>query len=328
MYKVIMAPTEGFDTERHAISVATHLAQRFDAELRLVRVETAPIVLETLSSPAGLIAAQEALREGRLARLRKLEALGTECRALGEIRVITALEDGAVAPTLCDYAGRFKVDLIVMSSHARGGISRIALGSVADYLIRRADVPVLIVKPPVTFFGGGPGETFNRIVVPLDGSALAEQILPQVSALASRLNATVSLLHVLTPLTYSQKEIMQPGLPWWDTDIAIADEYLTRAASYLTDSGLPVSKDVLLSEDIPSAILDYASRSRADLIAIASNGAGGIGRFVFGSVADEVTRKSQTSLLVFHPKGAIARTKNSEGLVAEPYAGVSHVRSH
>lgn len=317
-----MGPTEGLDTERHAISVATHLAQRFDAELRLVRVETTPIVLDTRSDPAGLIATQEALREGRLAGLRKLEALGTECRALGEIRVITALEDGAVAPTLCDYTRRFKVDLIVMSSHARGGLSRIALGSVADYLIRRADAPVLIVKPPVTFFGGGPGETFNRIVVPLDGSALAEQILPQVTALASRLNATVSLLHVLTPLTYSQKEIMQPGLPWWDRDIAIADEYLTRAASYLTESGLSVSKDVVLSEHIPSAILDYASRSRADLIAIASSGAGGIGRFVFGSVADEVTRKSQTSLLVFHPKGAVARTKNTERHVAEPYAGV------
>lgn len=322
MYKVIMAPTEGSDTERHAIAVATQLAQRFDAELRLVRVENAPIVLETLSNPPGLIATEQALRESRLARLRQLEALGTECRALGEIQVITALEDGVVAPTLCDYAKRFKVDLIVMSSHARGGVSRIALGSIADYLIRRAGVPVLVVKPPVALFGGEPGETFNRIVVPLDGSALAEQILPQVAALASRLNATVSLLQVLTPLTYSQEEIMQPGLPWWDTDIAIADEYLTRAASYLTESGLPVSKDVVLSEDIPSAILDYASRARADLIAIASSGAGGIGRFVFGSVADEVTRKSQTSLLVFHPKRELARTKNKERLVAEPHAGV------
>lgn len=322
MYKVIMAPTEGFDTERHAISVATRLAQRFDAELRLVRVENGPIVLETFSNPAGLIATEQGLTEVRLARLRQLEALGTECRTLGEIRVITALEDGVVAPTLRDYAKRFKVDLIIMSSHARGGLSRIALGSVADYLIRRADVPVLIVKPPVTLFGGGPGETFNRIVVPLDGSALAEQILPQVAALASCLNATVSLLHVLTPLTYSQKEIMQPGLPWWDTDIATADEYLTRTASYLTESGLSVSKDVVLSEDIPSAILDYASRSRADLIAIASSGAGGVGRFVFGSVADEITRKSQTSLLVFHPKRGVTETKNSERLVAEPYAGV------
>ncbi len=322
MYKVIMAPTEGLDTERHAISVATRLAQKFDAELRLVRVQTAPIVLDTPGNPVNLAAAQEALRDTRLARLRKLEALGAECRALGEIRVITALEDGAVISTLGDYARRFKVDLIVMSSHARGGVSRIALGSVADYLIRHADIPVLIVKRPVTQLGGSRGETFNRIVVPLDGSAPAEQILPQVAALASRLHATVCLLQVLTPVTYSQKEIMQPGLPWWDTDIAIADEYLTRVASYLAEAGLSVSKDVVLSEKVSSAILDYASRSRADLIAIASSGAGGIGRFIFGSVADEVTRSSQTSLLVFHPKRAAATTKNSERLVGKPYAGV------
>ncbi len=115
---------------------------------------------------------------------------------------------------------------------------------------------------------------------------------------------------------------MQPGLPWWDTDIAIADEYLTRVASYLAEAGLSVSKDVVLSEKVSSAILDYASRSRADLIAIASSGAGGIGRFIFGSVADEVTRSSQTSLLVFHPKRAAATTKNSERLVGKPYAGV------
>jgi nucleotide-binding universal stress UspA family protein len=322
MYKVIMAPTEGLDTERHAISVATRLAQRFDAELRLVRVQTAPIVLDTPGNPVNLAAVQEALRDTRLARRRKLEALGAECRALGEIRVITALEDGAVTSTLGDYARRFNVDLIVMSSHARGGVSRIALGSVADYLIRQADIPVLIVKRRVTQLGGSPGETFNRIVVPLDGSASAKQILPQVAALASRLNATVSLLHVLTPVTYSQKQIMQSGLPWWDTDIAIADEYLTRAGSYLSEVGVPVSKDVVLSENVPSAILDYASRSRADLIAIASSGAGGIGRFVFGSVADEVTRKSQTSILVFHPKRTAVETKDNERLVSEPYAGV------
>lgn len=322
MYKVIMAPTEGSESEHAAISAATRLAQRFDADLRLVRVEPAPLVLDAVSNAAGFIATEQVLADEHLARLRKLEALGTECRLLGEIRVITALEEGPVAPTLRNYAKQFNVDLIVMSSHAWSGVARIALGSVTDYLIRHADIPVLVVKPPVSFFDGGPGETFNRIVVPLDGSALAEQILPQVGALASRLNATVSLLQVLTPLTYSQKQIMQPGLPWWETDIAIADEYLERAASYLTESSLSVSKDVVLSEDIPSAILDYASRSRADLIAIASSGAGGVGRFVFGSVADEVTRKSQTSLLVFHPNRQAAYPKSSVRLEAEPYAEV------
>jgi nucleotide-binding universal stress UspA family protein len=242
------------------------------------------------------------LLEERLAHLRKLEELVTQCRALGEIRVITALEDGPVGPTLRDYARKFNVDLIVMSSHARGGLKRITLGSVTDYLIRRTNIPVLVVRPPVSFIGATPVQGVSRIVVPLDGSELAEQILPYVTALASRLESTVSLMHVLTPLTYSQKEIMQPGLPWWDADIAAADAYLTRAASYLSEEGLAVTKDVVLSDDIATAILDYSARTRADIIALPTSGCGGMSRFAFGTVADEVTRKSTSSLLVFHPK--------------------------
>ncbi len=216
--------------------------------------------------------------------------------------MITALEDGIVAPTLTDYAKRVNADLIVMSSHARGGLKRLTLGSVTDYLIRRSDIPVLVVKPSASSTDGEPTHTLNRILVPLDGSAVAEQILPLVTSFAARLNATVSLVYVLTPLTYAQKQIMQPGLPWWDEDIAIANAYLTAAADRLTASGLSVAKEVVLSENIPSAILAYSHRMRADLIAIATNGRGGVSRFLFGGVADEVTRTSPTSLLVFHPE--------------------------
>ena len=304
MYKVIMAPTEGSDTEKAAISVAVKLAQRFDAELRLVRVETAPMLVESEMRQPVLEITEQTLREERLARLRKLEALGTECRLLGNIRVITDLEDGRVAPTLREYAMRFNVDLIVMSSHSRGGVKRIALGSVTDYLIRNTNIPVLIVKQPTSFLSATFEESVSRIVVPLDGSALAEQILPELATLALRLNATVSLLQVLTPVSYSQREIMQPGLPWWDEDIARANDYLARAGSYLAEQGITVSKDVILSDNVATAILDYAVRARADLIAIATSGSGGMRRFVFGTVADEVTRNGPASLFVFHPKSS------------------------
>jgi nucleotide-binding universal stress UspA family protein len=302
MYKVIMAPTEGSDSEKLAISVAVKLAQRFEAELRVVRVLTAPLVAQEVKSPPVLEITEQTLREERLARLRKLEALGVQLRALGDIRVITALEDGPVASTLRNYAEKFNVDLIVMASHARGGLKRFTLGSVTDYLIRHTNIPVLVVKPPTSMLGPTPEETAARIVVPLDGSPLAAQILPQVAAVALRLNATVTLLQVLMPQTYAQKQIMQPGLPWWDEDIAIAKEYLTGVASDLTDQGIPVSTDVILSEDVSAAILDYAGRTNADIIALATSGNGGMSRFVFGTVADEITRKSTTSLLVVHPK--------------------------
>src|SRR5215208_5294277 len=135
MYKVIMAPTEGSDSESAAIAAAVKLAQRFDADLRLVRVEATPLVVETLPRTPVLEITEQSLRDEWEARLRKLEALGAQYRALGSIRVTTALEKGPVAPTLRDYAKEFKVDLIVMSSHSRGGLKRITLGSVTDYLI-------------------------------------------------------------------------------------------------------------------------------------------------------------------------------------------------
>lgn len=300
MYKVIMAPTKGGAEEQSAIGLAVRLAQRFDAFLRLVRVDTPQAVIEPLTSPGAFAESQLVLEEARICRLRKLEALGTECRALGEISVITALEEGPAGPTLRDYARKFHVDLIVMSSHCRGGFARIALGSVTDFLVRHADVPVLVVKQGKSLLSA-PGEDVHRIVVPLDGSALAEQILPHVAALAGSLKATISLLQVLTPISYSQKAIMQPGLPWWDDDIAAANEYLDRAAAYLAREGVSVSKDLVLSDNISSAILDYATRSRADLVAVATSGVGGVERLLFGSVADEIVRKAPTSVLVLHP---------------------------
>jgi nucleotide-binding universal stress UspA family protein len=322
MYKVIMAPTEGSDSEQVAISVAVKLAQRLEADLRLVRVKSEPLVVENIAQMP-VLPTEQMLWEDSVAHLRMLEALGSECRALGEIRVMTALEDGPVGPTLRHYALKFNVDLIVMSSHARAGVRRVALGSVTDYLIRRTNIPVLVVRPPVSFIGVGlQPQPVSRIVVPLDGSELAEQILPDVAALALRLGSTVSLLHVLTPISYSQKEIMQPGLPWWDADIAAADSYLARAASYLTEQGLAVSKDVVLSDDIATAILDYSARMRADIIALATSGNGGISRFVFGTVADEVTRKSTTSLLVFHPKIPVEVANRNEPTSTKALAGV------
>ncbi|HJQ53036.1 MAG TPA: universal stress protein [Gemmatimonadaceae bacterium] len=305
MYKVIMAPTEGSDSEKPAVLAAVRLAQQFDATLRLVRVDPAPLVLQTVPRQPVLEITEDTLRGERRARQRKLETEGAEYRKAG-IRVITSLEDGPVGPVLREYAEKFGVDLIVMSSHARGGIKRITLGSVTDYLIRHTHIPVLVVKEGTTLLKSAPSSSVTRIVVPLDGSALAEQILPDVASLALRINATVSLVQVLTPTTYSQERIMQPGLPWWDADMAAAEEYLTRAAAQLAEDGVAVSKDVVLGENVAQSVLDYAQRARADLLAIATSGAGGMTRFVFGSVADEVTRKSPTSLLVFHPEAQAA----------------------
>jgi nucleotide-binding universal stress UspA family protein len=302
MYKVIMAPTEGSESEKGALSVAVKLARRFGADLHLVRVESCPLIIDPVSDRQMLMVSGQAFEEDRLTRVRKLEALGAECCQLSEVNVVTALKEGPVGSTLRDYAKNLNVDLIVMSSHSRGGLKRVALGSVTDYLIRHSNIPVLVVKQPAAFIGAVTGEVISQIVVPLDGSSLAGQILQTVADLALTLNARVSLLRVVTPQTYSQKQIMQPGLPWWDADIARADAYITGAAEYLTKEGVSVTTGVVVSDDVAAAILDYSDRAEADLIALATSGTGGISRLIFGSVADELARKSPRSLLVFHPR--------------------------
>jgi len=310
MYKVIIAPTEVSDSESPAIDAAIRLAERFDAVLHLVQVLAPPLVGDTPLLVPALEITEQALADARLERLQRLEALGSRLRAGSRIRVVTALKEGNVTQTLRDYAAELNADLIVMSSHSRGGLKRISLGSVTDFLIRNTHIPVLIVKPDGSLIDDAPETTAHRIVVPLDGSEMAEQILPEVVALASALDATVTLLRVLTPQTYAQKQIIQPGFPWWDADIAAAEAYLSAHVDDLIRSGVVATKDVTLNDDVPTAILDFAIRARANLIAIATNGVGGIRRFMFGTVADEVSRRSQISLLVFHP--------NAEAATANP----------
>jgi len=300
MYKVIMVPTHGSETERAALSVAVRLAKRFGAEIQLVQVDTGLVVLEGNTRTSGFSATALSIEAERLSRRQKLEALGAECRAWG-VRAVTVMEEGSVAPALTGYAERNNVDLIVMSSHDRGGIKRITLGSVTDFLIRNTHVPVIVVKPPVNFIPTESEDRFTRILVPMDGSALAEQILPQVEALAVPLNATVYLLQVLTPFTYSQREIKDPAMPWWEAEVASCESYVSRAARYLTEKGLTVQHEVVIGDSISDTILQAAVRARIDLIAIATSGAGGFRRLLLGTVADAVTRKSQTSVLVFHP---------------------------
>ena len=300
MYKRIMVPTQVLDAERPALSVAMRLASRFGAELRLVQVESDPVILEGNTRLSAMAEAEANRETDRSDRRRKLEALGAECRYSG-IATETAFEDGPAGPTLTAYAERNDIDLIVMPSHGRRGVARLALGSTADFMIRNTHVPIIIVRKTATFVPDDQAECFARILVPLDGSVLSEQILPQVEALASRLNATVSLLQVLTPFTYSQQEIQDPAMPWWETEVAGGKTYMARVAQYLREKGLTVQSEVVIGESISDTILEFAERARIDLIALATSGTGGFRRLVLGSIADALAASAHTSLLVFHP---------------------------
>lgn len=301
MYKMIMVPTDGSAFDREAIRVALLVAQRSRAKVRLVRVHPTGAFFGMESSPEAATVSVRVLEQERDRILGDLNTLAAECRNTCDAPIDVALEDGPVPDALQAYASRNNVDLIVISSHGRGGIARLSLGSVTDMLIRRTNVPVLVVKPAASYLSTEAGELLRNIIVPLDGSSLAEQILPEVVALAKLGDARIRLLHVLERRTSAQKAMRGREAQCWDKDVAAAKAYLTRIAARLRSDGFVTTADVVVGDNIAEAIVDYAGREKANLIAIATHGRSGILRALRGSVADVVTRTSRTSMLVFRP---------------------------
>jgi nucleotide-binding universal stress UspA family protein len=153
---------------------------------------------------------------------------------------------------------------------------------------------------------------FKKILVCLDGSELAEQILPYARQEALAFGAELVLLQVVPqPVAFS------PGLPaagpmpvQTDTMIEVAQQAARGAKDYLEELATPLREQVMKVETVATigragqTIVDYAAKNNIDLIAIATQGRSGLGRAVFGSVADQVLRESGLPILLIRPREA------------------------
>lgn len=151
---------------------------------------------------------------------------------------------------------------------------------------------------------------FKKILVCLDGSKLAEQILPYAKEQALSFNSKVVLLHV-TP----ESLIMPPGVPGapgypiqtkamvekMEQEMVESREYLNGVASSLREQGLD-AESVILEGSPGEVIVEYAHENKVNLIAIATHGRSGLRRTILGSVADYVLRESGLPILVIRPK--------------------------
>lgn len=142
---------------------------------------------------------------------------------------------------------------------------------------------------------------FKRILVPLDGSALAEQILPYLKGLSSDTEAMVTLLRVAGhPVTSYRVEGLTVNATRSDDSYTHCEQYLHGIATQLTQSGLKVETRVI-EGPIADVIIDYAAEMQADLVAMSTHGRTGIGRWLLGSVADRVVHGLKVPLFLIRP---------------------------
>jgi nucleotide-binding universal stress UspA family protein len=206
---------------------------------------------------------------------------------------------GDPAEQILRLAAERQVDLIAMTTHGRGALGRWIFGSVADRVARSSPVPVLLLRPSA---GEPQAAAIRRLVIPLDGSPLAEEALPAARALAARLHLPIHLITVidilrlipveLGPVVAFDAAVYQETIDQLD---ATATAMLTRVSEHLHRAGLQVSSEV--AHGSPFAAIADAVQA-GDLIVMTSHGHSGVRRWLLGSVAEKVVRESPVPVIL------------------------------
>ncbi len=298
MYRRMLVPLDGSELAEVAFNYAKNLA------CSLTGME---VFLLHVYSPEerGLVPKHRAYIE-RAADTIVRHSERTQSRA----RVVKAqgeLAMGNPAEEILRYADRNDIDLILMATHGRSGVNRWAMGSVAYKVLRASKVPVWLIRAGIAEEIVEDKLPIRTILVPLDGSKLAESVLPHVETLAKQWadgQAEVVLVRVCQPPDVSSDYPSDMPLSWEEhVELEMAKckleagPYLVEIGKQLREAGLKVRQEVPLGKPA-KAIIDYASSNRVSLIAMITHGRSGISRWVYGSIAEEVMLGAFTPVLL------------------------------
>jgi nucleotide-binding universal stress UspA family protein len=228
-----------------------------------------------------------------------LQRVADRLRATG-LEVATAVCYDPAADAIVDYADENRIQRIVMATHGYSGISRWMHGSVAERVIQSAKTPILLVRAHAEDEAVSYKPlSCQRILVPLDGSQLAEQALPPALTVAKALSAELVLFRV--PSVFASLSLAGEGYMPLEGVIEAAHQdaqsYLEQVAHDLKGQGFRVSIALQIG-GVANAIIDYAETYQIDLIAMSTHGRTGLARWALGSIADRVLRAGKLPILL------------------------------
>ena len=282
MYARILVPLDGSPQSEQVLHHARNLAQTFKASIDLVSaVEKQPDVPDSVAKDLekecqdylnGIASAFPAgLKPGRI------------------------VETGRPAEVvILEQAETRDATLIVMGTRGFSGLKRLILGSVAHKVVQAANTPVLLIPPDAKSPEGGPVE-FERLIVPLDGSTLAEHILPHAVSAAKTLDMELILLRAYNPrfpgTTIRMHEVSQIV---HDS----AENYLKEKVSELQAEGLTKVSYKIVRGNPSEQITDFAIETPNSVTAMCTHGRHGVGRWLLGSVTHAVIQCMEEPVLV------------------------------
>ncbi len=304
MFKKILVPLDASELSEIALPYAEELAAKLGAQVTLLHIGT-PADGTDKSGHKAYIDKVTA----RVAR-HLTKSPGEKAKLESKIIELPGLIANPAAEIL-DFAEKEKVDLIIMATHGRTGISRWALGSTANKVARASVCPLLLIRAGAK----KPGKAgLGKILVTLDGSKPGEAVLPYIEALASGLKSQVSLLYVVEPLYHVYPYAEGLGyygtagvvrVPYTEEEMKptreVAEKYIKDVNEKLSTKGVRTNYAVRMGSP-GEEIIKVEGEMRPDLVVMSTHGHSGFGRWEQGSVTDKVLHAGSTPLLLVRPK--------------------------
>jgi nucleotide-binding universal stress UspA family protein len=200
-----------------------------------------------------------------------------------------------VADSLLEIAGIQRCALIAMSTHGASGVGRWLYGGVAEHILRKSTIPLLLVTAATDQHW--PTSGVGRILVPCDGSARAVATIETLLHSLPFNDADVLLLHVVVPPRGGAEAYIFEDLP---SEVDRSRESLERVAAALREKGWNARASVVLGS-VAASVARIAREEEADVIAMATHGHSGVARLVLGSVAAETLHRVTAPLLLVRP---------------------------
>lgn len=292
MYDLIVVPVDGSKLAERAFALAVPLAQQHGARLALLYAP--PDLLQSIVR-GGVTVLDPSLDNAQRLEMEKYVArTAKRLQKQTGVAVEPHVREGEAAEVIAAFAAEAREGLVVMSSHGRGGFKRFWLGSVADRLLHHARVPVLLLKGGRSTGSRMTGASvFARMLVAVDGSERSEVALRAAQTMLAGAGGSITLAHVIdsavaVPATHLQQRPEQ----------FIGESYLAPLAREATTDGVEVDYRVVVADAVAPALVELAGDLHADCVVVATRGAGGTERLLFGSVADKVVRTSPVPVFV------------------------------
>ena len=269
MRRIVIVALDGSDKDGRALAAAAALSRLSESDLRYVRVIGQDVIATDRSEGGAALSTLSGLppRDVVVAT-----TAGRQARDIANALIADAVAHDAL--------------LLVLATRAPGARSRAIAGSVADEVMRESPRPVILVPPGAKFLEGKV-PTVSRVLVPLDDSSLSFRSLEFII----QLPRAGELEYVLVEVVNHER------------GRATAETRLGKTATWLRSRGAREVKLVVLrSPDIAAAILSVVREELVDAIAMSTHGAGGLGRLILGSVAQQVVRQSELPVMLLTPR--------------------------